>query len=72
MKRLLLLTVLMVMTAALAGCRCCDWLFRGASATPAPAATMVVADPCDPCNPCSTGVPVGGACAPTTSFGPGG
>ncbi|MBN2022193.1 MAG: hypothetical protein JW809_05320 [Pirellulales bacterium] len=66
MKRLWILTTLAAMTAGLTGCRCCDWLWRGASATPAavPATSVMMADPCNPCDPCSTVAPACGACSP--------
>jgi len=55
MKRMLILTVVTVSLSSLAGCRCCDWLFRGAryEACPPPAVTFEPS--CDPCDPC--GVP---------------
>ena len=51
MKRLLVLTAVVMLTAATLGCRC-DWFRRGAllpTATP----DVTVCDPCPPCNPCS-------------------
>ncbi|MCX7428204.1 MAG: hypothetical protein NTW96_21570 [Planctomycetia bacterium] len=61
MKRLILLTALLIVTASTTGCRCFDWMYRG-SAYPA-AAPVVMGDPC---NPCSTPV-APGACAPVGS-----
>ncbi len=52
MKRLLLLTAVAMLTASATGCRCCDWLWRGA-ACPTSATPVMVADPCNPCSPCS-------------------
>ncbi|MBN1911482.1 MAG: hypothetical protein JW818_17195 [Pirellulales bacterium] len=43
MKRLLLLTAVTVMMAGTTGCRCWDWLCRGAGYPPA-AQTVVVPD----------------------------
>ena len=60
MKRLFILTALLVLTASLTGCRCMDRFFRGASYPP-PAQTLI-ADPCNPCVPCNPCPPAGGAC----------
>jgi len=58
MKRLLILTAVVTLTVGTIGCRCCEKLWRGACARPAP----VCATPCDPClspcDPCAT--PPGG------------
>lgn len=52
MKRLLILTALLVLTSSAIGCRCCDWLWRGASYRPCPP-TQTYGEPCAPCgNPC--------------------
>ena len=56
MKRLILLTALLIVTASTTGCRCFDWMYRGSSY---PAAAPVVMG--DPCNPCSTPVAPGAA-----------
>ena len=54
MKKLLILTAVLMLTSSAVGCRCCDWLWRGAAYAPcAPAvsygAPCPPADPCDPC-----------------------
>ena len=60
MKKLLILTAVLMLTSSAVGCRCCDWLWRGAAYNPcAPAVTY--SDPCppyNPCDPCATGAPV--------------
>lgn len=65
MKRLIVLTVVLMLMGAATGCRCCDWLWRGA-AMPAPASVMYTdpCNPCNPCNPCTT--PAAGACSAVT------
>jgi hypothetical protein len=51
MKKLLVLTAVVMLTAGATGCRCCEWLWRGAAYEPyAPAATYT--NPCPPYNPC--------------------
>ncbi len=67
MKRLFILTALLVLTASLTGCNCMRGtcfgrFFRGASYPP-PAPTMI-ADPCNPCVPCNPCPPAGGPCDP--------
>ena len=55
MKKLLILTAVLMLTSSAVGCRCCDWMWRGAYSPCAPMAT-----PCDPCvtyapaDPCAT------------------
>lgn len=58
MKKLLVLTAVVMLTAATAGCQC-DWFRRGAL-YPAAMPEMTACDPCDPClpqNPCDPGQP---------------
>ncbi|HLA85522.1 MAG TPA: hypothetical protein VJL29_12065 [Thermoguttaceae bacterium] len=63
MKRLLLLTAVVMFTAGTTGCRCFDWLWRGNLCAPA-ATPVVMSDPCTPCSdPCSTSA-TGCACGP--------
>lgn len=59
MKKLLVLTAIVMLTAGTVGCNCCNWFRRGALF---PTATMVapdvMCDPCcpaDPCDPCGSG-----------------
>ena len=59
MKKLLILTAVLMVTASAVGCRCCPWLWRGAAWNPyAPMATYSnpcpPVNPCDPCDPCAT------------------
>lgn len=65
MKKLLVLTALMMLTAGTVGCRTCDWFRRGALF---PTTTMVYPEmpACDPCAACDPGgVPVtSDPCAP--------
>lgn len=63
MKRLLLLTALLMLTVSTSGCRCFDWLWRGSAYQPA-ATPVMMGDPCNPCNPCSTTAAPVSACAP--------
>ena len=64
MRKLLIITVVVALTAGTVGCQC-DWFRRGSlfsSATPVAAEEMTLCDPClpvDPCNPCDP-------CAPGT------
>jgi hypothetical protein len=64
MKKLLVLTAVGILLCGAAGCRMCDWLFRGSAVTAQPApvmydpcATAVPATACDPCGP-ATGMMV--------------
>ena len=58
MKKLLILTAVLMLTSSAIGCRCCDWLWRGAAYNPcAPAATYGNACPPNPCDPGATGAP---------------
>ena len=45
MRKLLILTALLMLTASVVGCNCCQWLCRGAAA-PLCSPTVVPADPC--------------------------
>ncbi len=59
MKKLLILTAVVMLASGTAGCRCCDWLWRGAAYNPYPS-TPAYGDPCptyNPCDPCATGAP---------------
>ena len=59
MKKLLILTAVLMLTSSTVGCQCCNWLCRGAAYNPgAPAVTY--GNPCppaDPCDPCATAPP---------------
>lgn len=56
MKKLLILTAVLMLTSSAVGCRCCDWLWRGAPASPCvPMATY--GDYSPPCNPCDSCAP---------------
>jgi hypothetical protein len=56
MKKLLILTALMMLAGAASGCQCCDWLCRGSSTTPYAAAAPAYPAPCcQPCDPCGCG-----------------
>lgn len=51
MKKVLILTAVLMLTSSAVGCRCCDWFRRGAFRNPcAPASTFD--NPCPPYNPC--------------------
>lgn len=59
MKRLIILTGVLILTASSFGCRCCEWMFRGrpacqpAAVTYGPCQAPVSAcDPCGTCGPC--------------------
>lgn len=59
MKRLLILTAVLMLTASSVGCRCCDWMWRGAAWNPC-APMVTYGEPCppvDPCDPCATPAP---------------
>jgi len=64
MKKLLVLTVVVMLTAATAGCRY-DWFRRGA-VCPVAAPELTVCDPCIPCDPCTPCDP----CLPQSSCDP--
>jgi hypothetical protein len=56
MKKLLIVTAVLMLTGSAAGCRCCSWLWRGAAVNPYPPAATY-SDPCatyNPCDPCAT------------------
>ena len=67
MKKLLVLTTLVVLVAGAAGCQSCTRWFRGTRAqTPAVMTPMVYADPCAPaCDPCAPA-----ACGPVGTMTP--
>lgn len=58
MKRLIILTSVLILTAGTTGCRCCSWLWRGPAACQPAAVTY--AQPCAPtaCDPCGGGAAV--------------
>jgi hypothetical protein len=59
MKKLLILTTFVIVTAVLGGCRLCDRLWRGSAVTAQPGA--VCCDPCGAvpaCDPCGSAGPV--------------
>jgi hypothetical protein len=52
MRKLLILTAALMLTSSAAGCRCCDWLWRGAlwnPCVPAYSDPYPAYTPCDPC-----------------------
>lgn len=67
MKKLLVLTAIVMLTAGTVGCRCCDWFRRGALfPTSTVVGTEVLGDPCysaNPCDPCGSAAPCD-PCAP--------
>ena len=72
MKRLALLTFVLMLTAGATGCQCCNWLRRGAP-NPYPQA-VTYGGVCDPCDPCATAPvipPVLSPGAPSYAPGPG-
>jgi hypothetical protein len=71
MKKLLILTAVVMLTIATSGCTSgphwCDWLWRGSSTNQYPAQTPVYSNPCcaNPCDPCAGGgIPAGAVAAP--------
>ena len=63
MKKLLILTAVLMLGSSAVGCRCCDWMFRGAGCNPGvPAAYSNPCPPYNPCDPCAT--------SPTITPGP--
>ena len=67
MKKLLILTAVVMLTGSTVGCRCCNWMFRGAY-NPCPP-QGAYGEPCapsyNPCDPCTTpGAPQGIAPGP--------
>jgi len=58
MKKLLVLTAVVMLTASTVGCRC-SWFRRGAL-FPSTTSAVPVCDPCPPCDPCNPCDP----CAP--------
>jgi hypothetical protein len=56
MKKLLILTAILMLTSSAAGCRCCQWLWRGApwNACPTAPAYSEPCPPYQPCDPCLT------------------
>jgi hypothetical protein len=71
MKRMLVLTVLGVLTTGAVGCRSCDWLWRG-SAVQREAAVPMSCCP-EVCDPCMTVAPCGPVGEPmgTIPYAPG-
>jgi len=69
MKKLLVLTAIVMLTAGTVGCRCCDWFRRGVLfPTTTTMAPGVMSDPCcpaNPCDPCGSAAPCD-PCAPGT------
>jgi len=67
MKKLLVLTAVVMLTAGTVGCQC-DWFRRGALFPTTMVAPEVICDPCcpvDSCDPCGSAVPCD-PCAPGT------
>ncbi len=54
MKRLMILTAVLVLTAGTAGCHCCDWMFRGRAACPPSVGYAPCPAPVSACDPCGT------------------
>ena len=70
MKKLLILAAVLVMFSSALGCRCCDWLCRGAAYNPCPPPTVSYAAPCaDPC--ATTCGPCADTCAAPGMLTPG-
>jgi len=72
MKKLLVLTAIVMLTVGTVGCKCCDWFRRGVlfptTTTMAPEVICdpcYSANPCDPCDPCGSAVSCD-PCAPGT------
>ncbi len=60
MKKLLILTAVLMLTSSAVGCRCCDWLWRGAAYNNPCTPAVTYGDPYqsnNPCDPCATGAP---------------
>ena len=57
MKKLMILTAVLMLTGSAVGCRCCDWLFRGSLFNPC-GSTAGFNDPCCPpmtgCDTCGS------------------
>lgn len=73
MKKLLILTAVVMLTASSVGCQCCDWLRRGGCFANA-SSEMSLCAPCNPCDPC---IPSCDPCAPgvgyvSSGYAPGG
>jgi hypothetical protein len=73
MKKLLILTAVLMLAGSAVGCHWCDWLWRGSYSNPNPCPpTPVYSNPCynpcppAPCDPCA-GAPV----APVMTVVPG-
>lgn len=64
MKKLLILTAVLLLTGSAAGCRCCPGLWRGAAWSPCPP-VVTYTDPCDPCATLPPATP-----SPTLTPGP--
>jgi hypothetical protein len=71
MKKLLVLTTLLALTASTAGCHCLDRLWRGApEQCPQPGYGSPCAPACSPCDPCAAPGPCAtGACGPGPEAG---
>jgi len=69
MKKLIVLTAVVMLTAGAAGCQCGRWFRRGAMlpCCPPEACCDPCCDPCNPCDPCA--VPTFGS-APVVTPGP--
>ena len=53
MKKLLIVTAVVMLLGAASGCECFNWLCRGAPANPYPVAAPAYSAPCcPPCDPC--------------------
>jgi hypothetical protein len=51
MKKLLVLTAVVMLTASSVGCQCCDWLRRGSCFSNGNS-EMSACNSCNPCDPC--------------------
>jgi hypothetical protein len=57
MKKLLIVTAIVMLTSSTVGCKCCRWLWRGDSynqCTPVCAPVCPPVCPTNPCDPCAT------------------
>ena len=73
MKKLLIVTAVLMLMGSAVGCQCCDWCFRGAACPPVATCPPVTtysldASPsCGPCDPCGAAPAIVPGPAPYTA-----
>lgn len=69
MRKLIILTAVLMLTGSAVGCRCCNWLWRGAGCGPWGSPTYSdYCPPANPCDPCGTSGEIAPGSVPYSSI----